>query len=63
MVSSIMLGSVLQVVLSVGVGGGLGYAYHRFVGCRTGACPITANRYVSTAYGAVMGLLASGALH
>ncbi len=56
------MGSILRIVSSVVIGGGLGYAYHRFIGCRTGACPITANRYASTAYGAVMGLLASGAL-
>ena len=43
------------------MGGVLGYAYHRLVGCRTGTCPITANPYVSTAYGAVMGFLVSGA--
>lgn len=45
------------------VGGGLvGFAYHKLVGCRTGACPITANPYISTIYGAVMGFLAGGML-
>jgi hypothetical protein len=34
-----------------------GYAYHRLVGCRTGTCPITANPYISTLYGALMGYL------
>ena len=43
------------------VGAALGYGYHRFVGCSSGACPITANPYISTVYGAVMGYLASGA--
>ncbi len=33
----------------------VGYGYHRLVGCRTGACPITANPYISTVYGAVVG--------
>jgi hypothetical protein len=43
------------------VGGAiLGFAYHKLVGCRTGACPITANPYISTIYGAVMGLLVGG---
>ena len=43
------------------VGAILGYAWHRFIGCRSGACPITANPYISTAYGALIGYLASGA--
>jgi hypothetical protein len=37
------------------VGASLGFAYHRVIGCGTGACPITANPYISTAYGALMG--------
>ena len=52
----------LRLVLSVIVGAALGFAYHRFVGCRTGACPITMNPYVSTFYGAVLGYLVSGGL-
>lgn len=51
---------MLRIVLSVLGGAVLGYAYHRFVGCRTGACMITANPYVSTLYGAAMGYLLSG---
>jgi len=44
------------------VGAGLGYLYYRFVGCPSGTCPITSNPYISTLYGAVMGLLISGAI-
>lgn len=50
----------IRIALFVIAGAALGFAYHRFVGCRTGACPITANPYVSTFYGAVMGYLLSG---
>jgi hypothetical protein len=53
---------VLHTVLFVAVGAVLGYGYHRVVGCRTGTCPITANPYIATLYGGVMGLLASGGL-
>lgn len=51
----------LRLALFVVIGAVLGYGYHRLVGCRTGACPITANPYVSTLYGALMGYLLSGA--
>ncbi len=37
-----------------------GFLYQHFVGCRTGHCPITSNRYVATLYGAAMGYLVSG---
>ncbi len=49
----------MKLFLSVVVGALAGYGWHRFVGCRTGTCPITANPYTSTLYGAVMGLLLS----
>lgn len=38
-------------------GGLLGFLYYKFIGCATGACPITRNPYISTIYGALMGLL------
>ena len=49
----------LRLVLFVIVGAALGFAYYRFVGCRTGACAITGNPYVAPLYGALMGYLLS----
>lgn len=47
----------LRIAAGVVVGGILGYGWYRLVGCRTGACPITANPWISSAYGALLGLL------
>jgi len=41
--------------LAVLLGGAAGYGLYRFIGCRTGTCPITSNPWLSTIYGAVMG--------
>ena len=34
-----------------------GYGFYRFVGCKSGSCPITSNPWLSTIYGAVLGAL------
>ncbi|MBN1541772.1 hypothetical protein JW992_06465 [candidate division KSB1 bacterium] len=34
-----------------------GYAYYYFIGCRTGTCPITANPWISTLYGSLIGFV------
>jgi len=39
------------------LGGGAGYAYYAFIGCRTGSCPIWSSPVISTAYGAAAGAL------
>ncbi|MCL4551689.1 MAG: DUF6132 family protein [Bacteroidetes bacterium] len=47
----------LKKILPIIIGAVLGYAYYYFVGCRTGSCPISGNPYISTVYGAVIGLI------
>ncbi len=48
---------MLLIIIGILGGGLLGFLYYKFVGCATGACPITRNPYISTIYGALMGLL------
>ena len=47
----------LKKILPVLVGAVLGFTYYYFIGCRTGTCPITGNPYISTLYGALIGLI------
>jgi len=49
----------ITAALATVAGGILGYAYYHFIGCTTGACPITSNPVASTAYGMILGLLVS----
>jgi hypothetical protein len=44
-------------ILPALLGAGLGFGWHRFIGCRSGACPIWANPHASTLYGALLALL------
>ncbi|MFM8911862.1 MAG: DUF6132 family protein [Flammeovirgaceae bacterium] len=43
--------------LGMAIGGVLGWAYWYWVGCESGACPITSWPLNSSLYGAVMGAL------
>lgn len=53
--------SALRVVVGAVIGAGAGFAMYKFIGCRTGACPLTANPYVAMALWGIMGIvLASG---
>lgn len=53
---SFLLKHILKIVgISVGMIGG--YLYYFYIGCSSGACPITSNPYISVVYGGVMGYL------
>ncbi len=44
-------------LLPVLIGAVAGFAYYYFIGCHSGTCPITSNPYISTGYGAMMGVI------
>ncbi len=46
---------MLATLLGIVIGGALGYANYRFIGCKTGTCPLSANPWISTAYGMIVG--------
>ena len=52
----------LKLIIGALVGGGLGFAYYKFVGCSTGTCPLTSNPFISTIYGMAMGALVANSL-
>ncbi len=47
----------MRLVAGVLTGALVGLLYQHFVGCHTGACPITSSPFVSTLYGALLGFL------
>jgi hypothetical protein len=54
---------ILRVIIGAVVGGGLGFAYYKFVGCSTGACPLTSHPVISSLYGMVLGALVASSLN
>jgi len=46
---------MIAIIIGAMVGGIVGFLYYRFVGCRSGACIITGNPYISTIYWALLG--------
>lgn len=51
----------MKIVIGGLIGGIIGFLYGRFIGCKTGMCPLTSNYYISTIVGIIFGMmLASG---
>lgn len=51
---------MIKLLIAIIIGGVLGFAYYKIVGCSSGACPITSNPWISTVYGAVAGAVFFG---
>ncbi|MFN5294254.1 MAG: DUF6132 family protein [Flavobacteriales bacterium] len=49
-----------KTIVGLGIGAIAGYAYYALVGCSSGSCAITSNPWISTLYGALMGVVAVG---
>ncbi len=47
----------VHLLVSILIGALAGFGFYRFVGCRGGACPIWANPFASTLYGALLGFV------
>jgi presenilin-like A22 family membrane protease len=46
---------MIKIILGA-IGGGLvGFLYYKFIGCRSGACPIAGNPWISTGWWALIG--------
>lgn len=54
---------IVRILIGAAVGGGLGFAWYKFVGCSTGTCPLTSNPVISTIYGMIVGALIAGSIH
>jgi hypothetical protein len=51
---------ILPYLIGAAAGAALGFLYYRFIGCRTGACPLTSTLYGTLIYGGVIGTLVAG---
>jgi len=54
---------ILRILIGAAVGAGFGFGWYKFVGCSTGACPLTRHPVVSTLYGLAVGALIAANIH
>jgi len=52
-----------KIVIGVLIGGVLGFANYKFIGCSTSTCPLSSNPWIATCYGMVLGGLVGGMVH
>lgn len=53
---------MISTLAALAGGTGLGFLYWKFIGCSSGSCGITSNKYMSMFLGALLGLMLSGDL-
>ncbi len=49
--------SIIRIVVGAVVGASVGFAMYKFVGCRTGACPLTGNPFIAMSIWGLVGAL------
>ncbi|MCF7886286.1 MAG: DUF6132 family protein [Candidatus Marinimicrobia bacterium] len=59
-ISFITSNKIIIKILTTAAGAGLGYLYYKFIGCRTGTCPITSNPWISMIWGGLIGFFLAG---
>ncbi len=47
----------IKLIIGAVIGVAAGYAIYRFIGCRTGACPLNSNPWVSMGIWGAIGVL------
>lgn len=55
-----MNANLVRIVIGGVLGAGVGLAMYKFVGCRTGACPLTGNPWIAMFIWGLMGVLITG---
>lgn len=51
--------ALIRQIIPLILGGIAGYAVYKYIGCRSGVCPITSNPYMSIGYGVLIGMILS----
>jgi hypothetical protein len=52
--------TTVKVLLGAAIGAAIGLAMYKFVGCKTGACPMTANPWIAMAIFGLLGAMTAG---
>ncbi len=48
---------IMRMVIGAVIGAAVGFAIYKFIGCRTGGCPLSGNPYIAIFLWGLIGLL------
>lgn len=51
--------SLFRPLIGAVIGAAVGFAIYKFVGCRTGACPLTGNPWIASVWWGAIGVMAA----